>query len=360
MSGRSPQHKKQDQTSLREMFLGIGDRIHFLFSKWKVILTCAIIGLLGGLAIALFSAPKYSATISFVTDSDRQPAGGAFTGLAASFGFNLNNGSGSDLFTGNNIYGLMQTRYMLKNTLLTPVQIEGKKVLLIDRYIQMEDLRKEWEGSANLAGISFDEDTSHLTIYQNRIISFICNSLKKENLQFPDGSDNGSLKSVTLVSKDEKFSALFVTTLIKNVSEYYISTTTKKARNSLNILNKQLDSVREQLYGAMSNAAAFSDKNLNLVRSSPKVEQHKATLKMEVNSAIYKQLVASVEQAKMTLMRETPLFEVVDRPVYPLPIIRHGKILWSLIGLFVGLFIPCGCLLVWYWYKSVMEGKYEK
>lgn len=359
MPGRSDLQKKQDQVSLREMFLGIEDRMRFLLRKWKAILICTVIGLLGGLAIAIFSAPEYSATVSFVTDTNQQPVGGTFTGLAATFGFNLDNGSGSTLFAGDNIYDLMQTRYMLKNTLLTPVQIDGKNTLLINRYIQMEGLKKKWKEDPNLKDISFDGDTSHLTIYQNKAISFICNSLKKENLQFPDGN-NTSLKSVTIISIDEQFSSLFVTNLIKNVSEYYINTTTKRARNSLNILNKQLDSVREQLYGAMSNAAAFSDKNLNLVRSGPKVEQHKATLKMEVNSAIYKQLVASVEQAKMTLMKETPLFEVVDGPVYPLPVIRYGKILWSLIGLFVGLFLSCGCLLIRYWYQSVMEGNYEK
>jgi hypothetical protein len=360
MAERSNPRIGREEISLRELLLHISGAIRFLFSKWKIILICAFIGLLAGLAYAFLSETKYSATISFVTDTNQNGSAtmSSYAGLAAAFGLNLgNNGLGNSLFSGDNIYDLMKTRRMLENTLLTPVNIDGKKTLLIDRYIQMEGLRKKWKDDPHLKNISFDVDTSQYTLYHNKAISSICKSLVKKNLQFPNGSgssENSSLMSATVVSPDEQFSALFATNLIENVGKYYINTITKTARNTLHVLNKQLDSVRNQLYGAMSNVASFSDRNLNLVRQGPQVQQQKGTLKMQVNSAVYQQLVSAVETAKMSLQKETPLFEIVDKPVLPLDRQRPGKVKWGFAGTILGIILSAGWLMMKRVYREIM------
>lgn len=332
----------------------------FLLHRWKVVLICAVIGAVAGLSYAIFSPTRYEASVSFVTETDQNMSSGfsSYAGLAAQFGIDLGNGNlRNSLFSGDNIYDLMKTRKLLENTLLTPVTIDGKKTLLIDRYIEMKSLRKKWENNPNLKNLSFDADTSKFSLYQNQVISSICKSLVAENLQFPSNSaSNGSsLMSVSLVSMDEQFSALFITNLIDNLARYYVNTTTKRARTTLNTLDKQLDSIRSQLYGAMSNVASFQDKNLNLVRQGPRVSQQKSSLRMQVNSAIYQQLVTAVETARMNLQKETPLFEVIDRPVYPLPKRKPGKMLWGIIGLILGGVVSSGVMLSRRFYKKVME-----
>lgn len=358
MDVNASQKKNKDEISLKELLKHFIGTIRFLFSKWKVIFICAVIGMLGGLTYVLLSPTQYVATIDFVTDTDQNSVGmSSYAGLAAAFGLNIDNGSiKNSLFSGDNIYDLMKTRRMLTNTLLTPVNIEGKRTLLIDRYIQMKNLKKRWASNPHLKNISFDRDSTEYTKYHNQIISSICKSLIKDNLQFPNesGSNNSSLMSVTLASPDEQFSALFITNLIENVGCYYISTTTKAARNTLNVLNLQLDSVRNQLFGAMANVASFTDKNLNLIRQAPRVQQQKGTLKIQVNSAIYQQLISAVETAKMSLQKETPLFEIVDQPVLPLDKRNPGLVLWAFIGLFIGTVLSCVCLLLPRLYESVM------
>ncbi len=353
---RKSDFQEKDEVSLKETFLKIRRTFHFLIHKWKIIVICCLVGLLLGLAYAIFSPVKYSATVTFVTDTqNNQNTVSAVSGLAAAMGLNLGATNGSALFSGKNIYDLMKTRRILKNTLLTPVTIDKKKILLIDRYIEMENLREEWQDKPYLKDISFDIDSSKFTLYHHKVISSICKSLIEDNLQFPGGSGSSSLMTVSVISPDELFSELFANNLIENVGKYYVNTTTKKARTTLNILVRQLDSVRGQLYETMANVATFSDKNVGLVRQAPLVSQQKSTLKMEVNSSIYKQLVTAVESARMNLRKETPLFEIVDEPVLPLNKIRHGKVTWSLIGIFVGLFLSCIWLIMVYAYRAVMN-----
>lgn len=351
----------EKEISLRDLLIKIQMAVQFLFSKWKIVLIGAIIGLAGGLSYALFKAPTYLASVSFVIDIDQNgsSAMSSYTGLAARFGLDLGSTSTSNsLFTGDNIYDLMKTRRMLTSTLLTPVAVNGKSTMLINLYIQMERLREKWKNKPQLRDIRFESDSASLSLNQNRVIYYICNAIVKNNLQFPSTSstsNQSSLMSVDLISKNEQFSALFLTNLIDNVERYYVATMTQKARTTLNEYSRQLDSVRVQLYGEMSDVASFQDRNLNLIREAPRVKQQKSSLRMSVNSAIYQQLVTGVETARMNLQKETPLFEVVDKPVFPLEKHKPGKLLFALVGVILGTLVVSGWLLCRRFYVNLMK-----
>ena len=61
-----------------------------------------------------------------------------------------------------------------------------------------------------------------------------------------------------------------------------------------------------------------------------------ASIKNEVdvqaNTAILTKLVKQTELAKVTLRKETPLIQVIDRPILPLPKEKFGKVKGILLG----------------------------
>jgi uncharacterized protein involved in exopolysaccharide biosynthesis len=67
----------------------------------------------------------------------------------------------------------------------------------------------------------------------------------------------------------------------------------------------------------------------------------KRQVDVQANTAILTELVKQTELAKVTLRKETPLIQVIDRPILPLPIDRLGKAK----GIFLG-GIPAGFLIV--------------
>jgi hypothetical protein len=351
----------EKEITLRDLFFQLRSMILFLLAKWKWIVLGGGIGLAAGLAYALLKPPEYVAKISFVTDTGTDlPSGfSMYAGLAAQFGMDIGQSSSNGLFSGDNIFDLMKTRRMLENTLMTPVTINGKPTLLINRYIEIENLKDKWRNKPYANGLSFtrSSDSAHFTRNQNRVIGLICNDIVEEHLILPSSSGSSSLKTVGCTSRDELFSQLFLENLIDNVADYYITTKTKKARAALTVFDRQLDSVRTQLYGAMSNVASFQDENLNLVRQRPRVEQQQGSLKMQVNSAMYQQLVTAVETAKMTLQKEMPLFEIVDHPILPLTKQRPSIIVWAILGILLGVIATSGWFLARRFYLRMVAAE---
>lgn len=353
----------QKEITLRDLVLHVQHGLRFLLKKWRWIVLCGILGLALGVVYALTKAPQYVARITFVTDTREGSTGGIspYAGLAAQLGINmLGNDFNGALFSGKNIYDLMKTRRMLENTLLTKVEVDSGESLLIDQYITMKRLKREWRGHTHLERLTFNLDTSRYSKYHNSIIAHICKSIVRENISFGkdnDRNNESSLLNVEFSSEDEEFSYLFLINLVDNVAKYFVDTKTKRARANLTVLQNQLDSVQRQLYGAMTNVASFQDQNQNLIRQGPKIDQQKNSLKLTVNSSIYQELVSAVETAKMNLQKETPLFEIVDKPILPLEKRRPNPLIWAIAGLLVGAVSSSMWFLCRRFYTQLMYGQ---
>lgn len=345
--------EKNEEISLKDILLKLQEWMVYLAGKWEWILLFVVIGIAAGLTYAFLKKPVYTATITFVTDTKEQSSTmSAYAGLAAQFGINMGgSGATNDLFNSDNIFDLMKTRLILQKTLLTPVIVNGKQTSFINWYIAVnERLRKKhplWEK------MSFDPpDSNSFSNQQNIVIKAVCRAIAGELT-----SKKGSIMEVSFVSPDELFAQEFLETLVQNVGQFYIATKTKVARQNVAVLQKQLDSVKNQLYGAMGNVAAFEDFNPNLVRQEPRVQQQKSSMKVSINSAIYQQLITGLEAAKMTLLKETPLFEIIDSPELPLEEKKPGKVKWGIAGAFLGIFLSAGWLLMRRIYQEIMASE---
>ena len=67
---------------------------------------------------------------------------------------------------------------------------------------------------------------------------------------------------------------------------------------------------------------------------------------MQANTAILTELVKQTELAKVTLRKETPLIQVIDRPILPLPKERFGKAKGIVLGGMLAGFLTVLVLIV--------------
>ena len=105
----------------------------------------------------------------------------------------------------------------------------------------------------------------------------------------------------------------------------------------MDILVRQTDSIRGELNGAITGVAVANDNTFNLnpalnVRRAPSARRQ---VDVQANTAILTELVKQTELAKVTLRKETPLIQVIDRPILPLKKEKFGKAK----GLFIGGFL---------------------
>jgi uncharacterized protein involved in exopolysaccharide biosynthesis len=147
--------------------------------------------------------------------------------------------------------------------------------------------------------------------------------------------------TIDVNATNELFAKYFTEALVKEVSDFYVLSKSKKARMNMDILERQTDSIRRELNGAITGVAVANDNTFGLnpamnVRRAPSARRQ---VDVQANTAILMELVKQSELAKVTLRKETPLIQVIDQPILPLKKYKFGKVKGLLFGGFLAGFL---------------------
>jgi len=358
--GSNTSTENNDEISLKELIQKIKEWVSYLKTKWKIILLAGVIGASIGVVYALFQKPTYKAVLTFALEEDKGGGGGlgGAMGLASTFGIDLgSNGGGA--FAGSNLMELMKSRLLVEKTLLNPVVVKGDTLSLAEYYIQINELREKWNKKPELKNIQFlpNANRTQFSLQQDSILQTIFKSLTDlKILSILQKDKKVSITSIEVISENEQFAKVFCENLAKETSEFYVETKSKKARLNTEILQKQTDSIRNELNNAITGVAAASDNVYNLnpalnVKSSPGKRRQ---VDVQANTAILTQLVAQLEMSKVTLRKETPLIQVIDRPILPLEKEKVGKLKSLILGGFLAGFLTVLYLIFSNLYKKII------
>lgn len=319
---------KSDEISLKEAIIKIRYWAKYLISKWLIIIIAAGIGAAYGLYKEYYKKPIYKARISFVIEN--AGSGGAsgveVGGFVSQFGLDMGSGSTGQTFSGANLQELMSSRAMVQKALLSPVKVNGKTLSLADFYIEIKGFRKEWADTP-MSDLHFlpGTDPDLFTLEQNSLMNNFHSVISKKELVV--NMKKAGLSTIEVSSENELFAKYFTEVLLKVVSDFYIATKTKKSFENFSILKTQVDSMRRVLNIAVSNVAVSVDANpnQNRARSVLSAAPQRRQIDLQANQAFYVQMIQNLEAAKITLRKEAPLVQVIDRPVLPLEVSESNR-----------------------------------
>ena len=339
-----------DEISLKELIEKGKEWFSYLLSQWKVIVLVGIIGAGLGLAYSFSKKPVYTASLSFALEDEKGGGGlGSALGLASSLGLDIGGGGGS-IFTGSNLTELFKSRAMVEKTLLSPVVVDGKSISLAEMYIQTNEWRDQWKGKPQYEKIQFLPDTKrkYFTRVHDSILGVMYQDLSKTGLSVGQKDKKISIITIDVNSTNELFSKYFTEALVKEVSDFYVTTMSKKARMNMDILERQTDSIRRELNGAITGVAVANDNTFGLnpamnVRRAPSARRQ---VDVQANTAILTELVKQTELAKVTVRKETPLIQVIDQPILPLKKEKFGKAKGIVMGGFLAGFLIVLVLII--------------
>ncbi|MCJ8208568.1 Wzz/FepE/Etk N-terminal domain-containing protein [Mucilaginibacter sp. RS28] len=344
-------NNSKEEITLRALILKLHEWRNYLFGKWRYILIFSLLGAAIGFTYAFFQKPVYTATTTFVLEASESGNGlmSQYAGLASMAGIDLGD-RGGGIFSGDNIIELYKSRKMLEKTLLTPVVINGQRQTLIQCYINFNELKDSWKDRPQLLALNFD-NTNNKSIKFNQtarlrdsVLGWTVDEIRRNCLTVDKLDKKLSIIKVDVKSKDEDFSKRFNEELVKNVNQFYTQTKTKKSLDNVSILQHKVDSVKNVMNGAIYSAVAAIDAtpNLNPTKQVQRnVPSQKAQFTAEANKAILSNLMQSLELGKISLLKETPLIQPVDTPVYPLKKEKFGLLKGLILG-GIGLgFITC-------------------
>lgn len=320
---------QNDEITLKELIEKAKEWYSYLLSQWKIIVLAGVVGAALGLTYSFTKKPIYTASLTYALEDGKSSGGlGSALGLASSLGFDLGGTTGG-AFSGANIMELFKSRVMVEQTLLAPVMKDGKKISLAELYIQNKKWRDKWQDLPQLKSLQFapNANRSQFNRVQDSIFGIIYTDLSKNNLTVEQKDKKVAIGTITMTGTDEYFAQQFTLALTKTVIDFYIETKSKRAKENMDILVRQTDSVRAELNGAITGVAVANDNTfgLNPALNVKRVPSARRQVDVQANTAILTELVKQTELAKVTLRKETPLIQVIDQPILPLPKERFGK-----------------------------------
>ncbi len=335
-----------EELTLKDVIVKLKSWTNTLVNNWKFIVTVSIIGITIGVIYSYYQKPKYTAELTFALEEKSAGGGalGAYAGLASQFGIDVGSGGGG-AFSGDNMIELLKSRLLLQKTLLTSVNINNNSMLLIDRYIYTQGYREKWADKPSLVNLSFDEkQEGNFTLVQDSILAVIVKQIKLNQLQIQKIDKKLNIVNVKLVSTDELFAKYFIEELVRNVSNFYVESKTKKSRSNVELLQKRTDSVKQALDREMYGAAMSQDQNSNVIRAQARVTGVRKQMNVQMLSTMYAELVKNLEFSKLALMREEPYIQIIDTPILPLSkekfgLIKSGIVFGLLFGFLSVLYI---------------------
>jgi uncharacterized protein involved in exopolysaccharide biosynthesis len=354
------QQQQTEQPSLKDVVLRIHRLGIYLKSKRKIIFLASFLGALCGISYALVKKPLYQARLSFALEDDKAMGGGlgAAMGLASQFGIDLGSGSGGGAFSGDNLLELMRSRSIVERTLLSTVLIDHKQQTLAQAYISFNHLKDDWADEPGLKNIQFlpSSDRSKFSVTQDSVLSLFYEKIIRKNLSVDKVDKKLSIITVKVSAENQIFAKLFTENLVKTVSDFYVATKTKKSVQNVNILQRQTDSVRNELNAAIKGVATSADfnPNPNPALQVLRIPSQRRQVDVQANTAILTQLVANLEIAKISLRKETPLIQLIDQPILPLEKKKVSKIISVCAGFFIAGAIAVFLLLLNKLYKDLI------
>ena len=330
----------------------------WISKKFIIKLTAAFAAL--GVVVALLSPIKYTASSTFIPQSSQAGSSSNLSGVASLVGISLGGNISSNEIPPSLYPQIIQSTTYKRDLLKLPLKISSEKPsVLLQDYMLQKNSSSDFLGTVKkytimlpftiLSAIKGEEKNSNY----NSSNSAMSVSLKEEGLfENLTGilklSVNSKERFVTLSAsmEDPLVSAIIAKgaqeILQKNVINYKI----KSASEQLEFNQKLLDFKKIEFDSLQNKLALFKDSNLNIVGSRFQNKLSGLESQFNIVNAVYQELSKQLEQSKLQVSRDTPVFSVIKGVSIPNQRSAPKRSLTVVIYSFIGFILGCGFVLI--------------
>lgn len=317
----------------------------------KVILLSVIIASIIGVFVAITSPKEYTASTVLVPQlGGESPKLGGLGGLAALAGISLDVTQGAELspMIYPQIVGSIPFQLELMNAPLHFSEF-AKPVSLFDYYIKYKKpsvLGTIQKYTIGLPGviitaikgkskeIIFPVDSTHQPIQLtedqyivkqaiDKLISLDVNP--KEGYLTLTGNLPEALAAAQFTQKAQDL-------LQRYITEFKI----EKAKANLNFIQERYTENKAEFEKAQVSLAMVNDRNKDFISGLPRIETDRIQTKYTISFGVYQELAKQLEQAKIQVKKETPVFTIVEPVTVPSEKSKPKKAMILFIWIFLG------------------------
>ena len=341
----------QGVVTFRDLVIEIFAIGRYLLLRWYVIVAFVLLAAGGMYWYAASQTADYVAVLTFtVRGSDERSVGGGGGSVLAQLGLGETQSSaGLNLAR---LEAIAKSRSIVRDVLFSEAVILGDTDFVANHLIDVYDYRTTvWEDNEKLATFpGFTEaPNSEEDILGNTIIGSLTRLLtagKDPTIAFLFDPIT-TIHSITVSSPNDHLSAQMVEIVYNVLNMFYVNNAVQKQREIVERLEVRADSTSRLVLQNEATLATRQDRGRDIVSQRSEVGRNQIQRRLQINTTIYLEIIQNLEIARYTLSNITPSFQIIDRPVYPLPTRVVSKTLFVTIGFFVGLFISVTLLILW-------------
>lgn len=349
MATATTQQIPEDELSPKEVVEKILVVKNALIRNWHWLLLLPAVGFGIGYAMDTYEnkPPTYEANVVF-----NLGAAGASSGIGDVAGLlGLGAQPDANIFTGENFFYFVKSRPVLERNLMKEVEINGKKQILANFYIDSSGIKtSDWADYPDLLKFHFTTNDIKKMDLNSRINLNAIVKRTAEATEIAALDRKSSFTSISTKMENEHLAGLWVTTLLETVEEMYTENQTQKTRKTLRLLNHRADSLAQVLGIAEHKLARQLDYSAQIMMPEAKVSANSMERKSSFLQQLYYEAMANAEKMRISLVKEAPLFTEIEGIKVPLDVKYEDK-RNAKIGALAGLMIA----LIFVYFRTVFS-----
>jgi len=180
----------------------------------------------------------------------------------------------------------------------------------------------------------------HLTQEQEDIIQELKNRI---NATF---DRNTGVISIIVEMPDRYIAAEVADQVMFLLTDYVKKYRIEKAMQDLNFIQERYNEAEEEFRKVQNDRATFRDENFNIVSARAQANADRLQAEYDLRYNIYNTLAQQLEQAKIKVQEETPVFQILEPISIPNNRFKPKRGLIIIISILSGLFISVSILLI--------------
>ena len=128
----------------------------------------------------------------------------------------------------------------------------------------------------------------------------------------------------------------------------------EKSQTELDYIQARYNEIKKEAEAYQDQLALVTDRSQNMTGTRDRIERDRIQAKYNVANSIYGEMAKQLEQAKMQVKKDTPVFTVIQPvtvPTQPSNIRSKTLIVWTFLGFVLG----CGIVLAKGYLPKLME-----
>lgn len=326
------------------------DLLKTVFLARRFVIKTTIFFAVFGVVLALISPVKYIASSTFVPQLSEGPTNSSLGGLASLAGINLSAIMGSQpQEIPPSLYPQIAESIPYRLALLE-VKVGSNDTSFRDYIFDQNILPLLKKHTIDPPGLllnkkannneSSDSSLFQVTEEDRDLFEFVAQVLSIEV------DEQEGLVSISVELADRMVAAQLAQAATDLLQSNIIAFKSQSARNNLDFIERQYESKRLEFEEIQDSIAIFKDQNLNITSSLYQNQLSRLESQFTVTSSVFQELAGQVEQAKIQVNKDTPIFTIIEPVSVPLERSKPKRAMMVIIWAFLGGVFSVGWVLV--------------